>query len=299
MGNYFITNNAIGRYPIISISKDEYAAIKKSKRILSKFLEIEELYEMLFLNYYELEKDIIITSLDQMLKHSASSYSAFLEIRLTINRRIMNFLTAARSYIMLSKDNIVSCNDNNADCKRKEDERLRKIKDNNNVFFVEELRNHVQHRGLPTHLITIHQGWLDDFSRMEICSTFSIDKSQLANDQKFNKKVLDKMQDKIDIAHLFREYMSEISLMHKSIHEDHRTLIESSRSIIEKHINSYVESGGESTISLCAVHKEKSDTVETTPLFLEWDNARCDLVQKHHTLTNLSKRYITNTRIKR
>ncbi|WP_461211577.1 hypothetical protein [Desulfocurvus sp. DL9XJH121] len=296
MNEFIVAIHALGRFPEIKITEEEYIEIKRSKLILKNFFEIENLYEILITNYYNFEKESLVISLDQMLLNEFN-YKIAYEQRMRINRVIMNLLSSLRSYIDQSPKCIASCFDNDIQIENKEKKRfLDKRKSDFNFGFVESLRNHVQHNGLPIHLFTSHSKWTDDFENMEFWNSFSVKKEYIVCDIKFNKQIIDKMPEKIDILDSIRRYISDLSFLHDEIRHDYAHFVSNSRALLGGYIEEYIKKSNGQSIGLTAMRKSEGKFVDPVPIILEWDNVREELEKKHTPLANLTKRCVTNRR---
>ena len=56
---YVLSIHALGKYPEVELDKSKYESLKKSRKVLSDALAMEEKYEILISNYLELEEEIL------------------------------------------------------------------------------------------------------------------------------------------------------------------------------------------------------------------------------------------------
>lgn len=67
--NYVIRIYAIGKFPEVPISKEQFLDLRYSNSALAHGLSIEERYEILLSNYLEFEKEILIRSAEFVVRH--------------------------------------------------------------------------------------------------------------------------------------------------------------------------------------------------------------------------------------
>ena len=143
---YLLRIYALGPHPELEISHEAFEGIKSSKAILNAGLSMEEKYEVLVSNYLEFEKEMLIYSAECMIRNNLNT-DAFSKIKMDLNRRLVNIMTAARSYIDQVSRDIRSIVPHEI----KENDFVKKALSDkyDELFeyrFMESLRNHVQHR---------------------------------------------------------------------------------------------------------------------------------------------------------
>lgn len=279
----------------IEISEAKYIELRKSRKILSNSLAIEEIYEIVVSNYLEFEQEILKLTTSHMIRKELI-YPSIFNIRVELNKRLVNILTAIRSYIDSVTHNV-------SDCFEDKEDSLAKVKkifsieyDRNNYYqFMEAFRNYVQHRGLAIDLIRHNSHWTshDEDGLLEYSLDISADKSRLMSDEKMKKKAMNEMGDKIDLKMAVRHYIESISYVHDSIRNLIASPVEIARKEIEEEINLFKNKfGNKSTvIRVCKMDGKKQ--IEVFPLFLEWDDVRQSLQIRNKKFVNLSKRYVT------
>lgn len=152
---YILTQLIIcGEAPEVEISCKEYQELKKAKEILSECLAVEERFEFIVSNFLDLEKEVLSLCADNMVRHE-SSYEHLFEIRHKCNRRLINLLTTTKLYIDQAEKRLYKLFENNDQENIKE--KIGKFFKNEfdsfvEYQFMEGIRNHVQHAGLPIHL---------------------------------------------------------------------------------------------------------------------------------------------------
>ncbi len=293
---YLLRKAVIHNVPEIDISEQDYKKYIDARDILLNAFAIEEKYEILITNFLDFEKQILTITNENIVREFID-YSDSFEIRLSLNVRLVNFLTAAKLYIDQINQNVKFCVPNDTNSK----ERIKKLFSgeydrNIDYRFMEELRNYVQHRGLPVHQTGLDWKWksIDDKEFLEHSLKVFSQKSYLEDDGKFKKNVLAEYNEKIELKATTRRYVESISCVHANVREVIEQSVKSGRQSIEEAHSRYrtVFNGNLIGLSACKWHNGKETS--TTPLLLDWDDIRIKLLQRNGKLTNLSKFCITS-----
>lgn len=293
---YFLKLHVINRVPKIEISKEEYEDLEKSRHILSNSLSIEEIYEIVISNYIELERQIVSITTTSMIQQSFD-YSDFFEVRLGLNIRLINLLTAVRLYVDQLNHKVRECVPDEINAKERVKKFLSNEYDNNLEYrFMEALRNYVQHRGIPVHLIRGKGTWiaLDGAGLLEYNFELYSQRSHLEDDGEFKKIVLKELEDDIDLKAMTRGYIESISNIHDLIRDLISEPVRKAREIIEHAHTRYSAEYDGNLTALRAYKKSDGKILSFVPLLLDWDNIRSKLQSRNKKLINLRKRYVTN-----
>lgn len=292
---YVLKVDGIGAEPQIEISKESYESHKRAMAILSECLDMETNYEILVSNYLELEKQILDITVTSMVREHIG-YSDFFDVRLALNIRLVNLLTSARLY----HDQLLHCTkvclSHLGGPKEVIDPMFAREYDENPMYrFMEELRNHVQHRGLPVHWISASGRWtsLGENGLLEYFMDLGVQRKLLEEGGKFKKKILREIPDKVDLKTASRSYIESFSKVHLEVRTLMQDRVGESRLTIEEAHNEYSKVYAEKLLGLCVQITEGSMVVEMVPLFLAWDDVRLKLQKRNRSLTNLKKRYAT------
>ena len=295
-GQYILEVVGLGQCPEIEISKEKFLELKSAKRTLREAFACEEKYEIVIHNYIELEKELSgLTIAD--IGRSRSGYSDFFNYELTSNIKTANLLSSARLYTDSLPKNISTCLQDSNSIKQIEGFLGEEYKNNLYYRFISVLRNHVQHNNLPTHRISIGKRRTED-KLLEHYSNFSVEKKILLEDKHIKRKVLDEMEEKIDLILAIRHYIESISKIHIQARELVKSKVTEARDSIESAINKYK---GVDTITkespggLSVINRSKeNEIIEEFSVSLDWDNIRLNLIKKNNRqLTNLHKKYAT------
>lgn len=292
---YLLRGIVAGKVSEIEIAAGEYAEFKKARNILSNALAIEEKYEIVITNYLDFEKQILDTTTDSMVRGHLD-YSDFFKVRLGLNVRLINLLTAVRLYVDQLSQNVQECVPDVADAKEIVKKFFSKENDENKEYrFMEALRNHVQHRGLPVHWT--QQGFrrtsLEEGSFLEFSIELASLRSYLEEDSKFKKKVLAELGEKVDLKAATRSYVESISNVHESVRNMITESVTLARELIEGAHRRFTAVHGESSAGLIACKCSNGRQISAIPLLLDWDNIRVELQKRNKKLTNLRKCYAT------
>ncbi|HWP92590.1 MAG TPA: hypothetical protein VNN20_10395 [Thermodesulfobacteriota bacterium] len=292
---YLLRKAGLGNVPEIEISEFEYLEYKKAQNILSNALAIEEKYEIVIANYIDFEQEILEITTNHMVREHLD-YSDFFKVRLGLNIRLVNLLTAVRLYIDQSNQNVTECLPNDSNAKGNVKKLFSKEYDENRDYrFMEALRNYVQHRGIPVHWTQLGGRWisLDDDRLLEYSMELASQRSYLEEDEKMKNSVLDEMDDKVDLKAATRSYIESISKVHDSARSMIAESTAYSRRLIEDAHRRYSEVYSGSLLGLRACIWDEHKQIASVPILLDWDDIRVDLQKRNRKLVNLSKRYVT------
>jgi hypothetical protein len=160
---------------------------------------------------------------------------------------------------------------------------------------MEELRNYVQHKGIPVHW-TQHNAYSEGTGEdrlliysMELASQ----KEYLKEDKKFKKKVLAELTEKIDLKIATRSYVESISRVHSAARKLVGKKLNDSRSIIECARDEYKKIYPEKFVGLSAMRFEENRIIDSKSILLDWDDIRLKLTRRNSELVNLPKCYVT------
>ena len=277
------------------ITKEQYCRLIEVKQYLVSMLKVEEKLNLLIENYLELEKDILNVSFNKMIStiYSTDWTLAIGDIHL-INRRIINFLTTSKLYLdQISHDIKEISSDPSLPLKV---EKLRNTEYDNVQGYrvIEALRNYVQHRGLPVHILTLNMSKVGNLSKHVITPFLKVD--ELKKDGKFKATVLkelEELNDKVDIKQNIRQYIKSITRIHSSIRE---LLSENVQRWEEEFISTYEEFSKEygETESLGIGEIYLGIRRNITYIMKEPIKRRKWLEQKNRELINLESKFVSS-----
>lgn len=292
---YLLRIHALGNYPEIEIDKKRFDSICSAKEALLNGLEIEEKYEIFVSNYLDLEEKILTNAVRSMARNPRD-YEDFFEVRMEFNIRMVNLLTAARLYKDQLHRHIRAIIPEISNIKQEVEGLFSKEYDQNQEFrFMEELRNYVQHRGIPVHW-TQHNAYSDGTGEdrllvysMELASQ----KEYLKEDKKFKKKVLEELPNKVDLKIATRIYVESMSRVHCAARKFVEKKLNKSRLIIECARKEYENVYPKKFAGLSVMCFEEGKIIDSKSILLDWDDIRLKLTKRNTELINLRYRYVT------
>jgi len=212
----------LDNWPFVEITTEEFKQIKAAKTNLMVALAIEEKFEILTENYAEYERALLDLTLEYMI-HQDFEWSSVMDHIQLVNRRIANLLTAAQLYIDQSKHDMATMfgRESVRDLKKKFDEEAAQSL---GYRVMEEIRNHVQHRGLPVGLLAFPGDHHEEAGKT--CVRFRIhpelDTDELRTDPGFDRSVLveiEQQEDARDLTLMIRQFIAGLSRVHESVRD--------------------------------------------------------------------------------
>ncbi|MCW0454674.1 hypothetical protein NG825_00680 [Xanthomonas sacchari] len=273
---YFLRGAHIGPQNIIEIDGVRYEILANARKTLVDAGAFEQRYELLLGNFTAFEMFCAEVSLRGTFELE-SRYEKWAEVLSEANRYTINFLTTARLFAdhVVRDFNHLVLQEPFADVAKR---LLSKAYDETLGYqFVCELRNHVQHRAVAVHGI---KGRPKGASWPEKSMIYC--RKQLIMDDKgsFKMRVLDQLNEDIDLLTMFRAYMVSINQVQLALRKIVRLACIESREAIELAMKDYASAqngSGAATgrvIGLTAVKGEVGNFSDPILLILDWDDAR-------------------------
>jgi hypothetical protein len=284
----------------LDINESEYLQLKSSRNCLLGALALEEKYDLLISNFLELEKECLSITCEQMVRDS-DDYSDLFDIKIRLNRRVVNLLTSCRLYVDHLSQHVKACIPENSNFETVKSLFSKEYDECFEYRFMEALRNHVQHRGLAVHSVTLDHAWTSTDKKtgeLEHKTSFFALKNEVSSDKSFKRAIADEMPDKVNLLLASRKYISSISKSHGEIRNKIFSNVTSSREMISENIELFKEKSGGNSIALAAskIEKKKDDEViESVNLLLDWDDVRLRLIKKNKTLYSIGQSYVSNS----
>lgn len=271
---YLIKNRYLSAVKEIPITKEDYELFKRSRRVLSAALAIEELFDILFENYREAERTFRSCS-ELYIGFEDFTYYSCYEIMRAANVKFINFIAAARFYV----DNL-KANFNELDevvygrVKKKASE----LYDGSIEYrIIDQLRNYALHAGAVVHGIT--GSFVAPKHKDTELATFYASKAIiLERSNRIKSAVLAELPERIDLAESMHVSMSKYKELHACVREEIASVVDTARKHFEDTIR-YAESElGEKT-GLAACVYSNCEELEFTQIFLEWDDVRVRMAE--------------------
>jgi len=289
--NYVLQALVLQSNPAVPIEQSTFDSLKQSRKALTAAFALEEIYDLLLANFRELELSALEAAVTEMTAWR-TGYDNFFEVRSVLNRRALNLLSAARLYL----DQFPQWMKEAGASPEQPRNRAHAVYDASFQYrFMEALRNHVQHVGMAVHGVNMRSDWSPKVERKHL--QFSIapyaSRVALTADEGFKKSVLQECPETVAILPAARAYVGGISEVHKDVRELVAPLAEAARHDFESAIKVHEDAAHERLPGLTALAIEAGRTVDTIPIFLQWDDVRVALHGRNKAVTNLSQRYVS------
>jgi hypothetical protein len=279
--------------PPLEIEEAEYSLLLQSRPVLNAAFSFEENYDLLIGNYIELENSALTLTSESMVRQRHDYQDQF-EVRAELNRRIVNFLSAARLFVDQLPQRIEQCGG-------KKDELKAKLSTEYDASFeyrfMEALRNHVQHSGSAVHSLSIGGKWQPAKERKRIVFNLQAftQKQFLLLDKTFKKSTLAECPDKVEVLIATRRYLESLSSVHDIARQQIERPVAAARNAFAEAIERYREFSNASTIGLTAYPAGEHDPSNGVAIFLNWDDVRIKLSKRNLNLRNLSKSIVSSS----
>ncbi len=299
--NYRLGNWSSNYRSTLDLTASEYTDILEAMRRIDLAKDVEEKLDLLLENYLEYEGELLSIGLRNSLFIRLDDHRMSSE-RLLINRRTLNLLTAAKTYIDQVKHAVSRYFGPGQPRKAEVDALFSAEYDQHLEYRVaEELRNHAQHRSLPVHALSWTSQWEDMDSREKrlrfwIVPSFSVD--ELTDEGGFKPSVLQELQASgrpiWPLTPVLRRYVESLATVHITLRDllssqaegDHQALLRA-RERAEAELGSKLDWLGIAALDDDGNIRERHYIFERS-----WER-RTALMSKNNILQNLSRRYVS------
>lgn len=244
MPPFAITVNLLGDYPSLPISASTFTAAKKSFQDLNQLLLLEERFDSLATNFLDFEA-LLTARLLQFEHLGFVDGNHQMLVRRDVNRVLMNVMTSARGYIDQLPQITSSIFGKKDPRSTGALEILRKAYDQRQGYRTfEALRNHIQHAGLPVHMIRYSTRMIGEFPKLIATKSVQVlSKPQiLAADKQFKpstlKELLD-MGEQIDLHPLLCQYVAGIADAHYYVRTEAKILADTATLTLANLLDEY------------------------------------------------------------
>ena len=303
---YSITTIVAGSPGFIDIDEAEYKRIESAITNLFELLFIEEKLDLVMENFQEHEVELL-TIASRAMVFNDDDYFSFSRERNTVSRRIVNLLSACGLYLDQIVHHMHSIYGANSDQSKFLEQEIDSQNVQNFGFrLMKALRNYTQHRGSPIHAMKISGEWFDidsdEKSRLQHTVIPLVYPSELADDRKFKRAVLDELiaidnKNGIDIRPLIRDCIEGLGKIHEKVRELIHLDVEKWEGILDDTIKLYQnEFGADASLAGLAIVVRKDDDhwSEQRTIFKEFIEKRRALERKNSAFGSLRKRYASN-----
>ena len=202
------------------ISREEFLAIQTAKHDVIFATVAEETLIIVTQNFNEFELEVLQAA-QMRIESGLGDYADSMDLRLSIDRRLLNILTASRLY--LDQSNHAVCEffgSNSLEQKQLSGFRSEVYDEKFGYRVMEALRNYAQHRGLAIARIGCRERNVrtPDAPLWEISIVPELSSVELGADPKFKKSVAQEMLDHgdfLDLRPIVREYVAGLSEIHR------------------------------------------------------------------------------------
>ena len=300
---YFLQLPVTGDTPEVEISETDFSVYRESMKVLFGCLAIEKKYEILISNYHELEQEILHVTATHMVRGIPRSPHDFrlmmdLDFKLMIDLRLVNLLTSARLYLDHLTGHVRDCLPRRTDVEKEVKELCAAEYDNHMEYrFMEALRNHVQHRGLAVHTVSLSEGYavLEGEKLIMHSLDFRTLKSELAMDGNFKRAVLDEIPQEVHLKLATRSYVESLSIIHNEIRNLIVGSVKQARQTVEDAFCQYKGVYGNEVQWLDVQKRDGEKVIEKDSLLLWGDEIRKKLQERNSRLSQLQKRFASNS----
>jgi hypothetical protein len=299
------------RDKFVELSRHDFEQAWDAKQKLVLALDIEDKLELVLGNYSEFEQELLDVTLRFAL-FKDFDWTSNMGQFLTINRRIVNFLSACRLYVDQVKHAISAAYGKPSSqydllCKSFSEEY------NGHLAYrvLEALRNHVQHRGLPA--AHFNYNWEREgpaeSMRERLIATVSLSVSQIkeenkgVNRHKFPIGVLTDLErggDLVDLKPLVRQYVASLGRVHQGLRNVMEPDVANWERALEEVRDRFRQAYGNNLIGLALVAKnDDGEIAQSSDVFddlikrrrtLEDKNSKMDMYDKQHVTSEVRQR---------
>jgi len=297
---YKLTIDALGRSPVIAITRDEFHTAKNSMNLLIDSLEAEEGLNLVLENYIEYEVELFSGALRSIV-HQLHTWSEFNEKIYEVNRRVVNLLSGCRSYIDQTRHFLSRhFGPNSREFSRFCQSAQTQYEECLGYRAMEALRNTAQHKGIAVHSIS-YNNWInekeDNTIRRNSLSPF-IHLDILAEDKKFKKRILNELMaksKKVNLRPLINSYVAGIANLHLEMRETINVHVDTAENSVMSFIERFKKEGNEDCIGLIAAEFDKEGKrIDRVPLFEDHITRRKVLEKRTKRAPSIEKIYTTN-----
>lgn len=285
----------------LPLHEEEFAAAREAKESLIAALGIEEKLNLVLENYVEYEHELLQVTLEHAL-FSVRTWSDFMDVIHQINRRLINLLSTTKLYLdQVRHDTGRLLGSSSPNREAIETQVSAEYDARLGYRVMEALRNHVQHRGLPLHSITLGGKWDDtpEGRRRTERTVLYLNVATLVEDDRFKKAVIAELtadhDEKVALKPLVREYMTGIIRIHQRVRDELAPRVAEWDSCLYVLLQRYRAEAEDDVIGLSAVARTAEGTYfNEIAIFEDFIERRKWLEQKNRGAGELNKLIVSS-----
>lgn len=214
-----VTVWALGPHHFLDATKAEAEALRAAMAVLRDAVAIEQKLDLLLSNLIEFERELADRALAMMYR-GFQSVHGLLDDQLAFGQRLLNLLSAARTYVDHVKHHVKRMHPGDPIAVAAVEAAMSQQYDTSFAYrLMEALRNYSQHRGMPLHGFSYDRRWIDEDGgrRMENNVRLSLDAATLAADGGFKATTLNELEAEpkgMDLKRVVREYVGGLATVH-------------------------------------------------------------------------------------
>ena len=288
--------------PFMAISKEEFDAVCDAKAALLQCLAVEEAFDFVVENCEELERALLDVALTHMAHPDPASHH-FNEDRGLFNRRLMNWLTAVKSYVekVPKHARAISKGSGARATAAMTDARSEAL----GLGGMLALRNYIQHHDSVVHRVTYGSKFVGKMPGGQLAFSVNpvVDLTNLGADDLRNKsdrQVLEELQSlgpQLELIPLARKCLEDLWNAHSLVRGDLAPLAENLERVLATIKDKYLAAHPQVSpgSGLAAVTREPDqDPVEEVHLVWSFSDYRKHLETKNCALDSISGRFVTS-----
>lgn len=299
---YGLQKGTLDSGKFVRLTEKEFESIKSARQVLLDWIAVEEKFDLLFENYIEWETSLL-QSAARFMVSGVPYYDPSDQERMTFNRRLMNFLSSARSYIDQSKRHVAKIAKHGNIENFRMDSLFSQEYDSRLGYRVsEELRNFVQHYGFPVHTVLFNTQ--RDDSEKEVYLKHSVHAilkpEELKNDGKFKTRVLqeiEEQEDQLNLTKIIRDYAEGLAHVHEETRKVLNRHVTNCLSKIDRAMERYwsAEPPEEKTYYVSLVAQDDREVISQKFYLLTRFQERIKYYRdRNQGLKHLTRKYISN-----
>lgn len=270
---YALTRLVFEERIVLEITPERYRELVAAAEGVTSALDVEEKFNLVLENFEEFEAELLRGALANSLFQNTDWSDKMTELH-RLNRRLVNLLATCRLYVDQVPHNLSQefAEDPGlsaafeASKSREFDARL-------GYRVMDALRNYMQHRSLPVHVLSYQSAWRDlPAGRMrEHTVAPETEPQTIREDGKFKPATLAELEGlgaRVDMTPLARQYVAGLAAVHKDLRSGMARLVEKWDGIIAQAGTEFLAAGASELTGLAAVRvsdEKYLDAVHISP----------------------------------